>query len=56
MEFGVGDGDEMGEESKSVQDGVQAADDETGAALFDATQEILGGAGLPAWMSSPPRS
>ena len=25
MEFGVGDGDEMGEESKRVQDGVQAA-------------------------------
>ncbi|HAD88050.1 MAG TPA: coproporphyrinogen III oxidase [Rhodospirillaceae bacterium] len=31
------------------KDGVQAADDETGAALFDATQEILGGAGLPAY-------
>ena len=31
------------------KDGVQAADGETGAALFDATQDILGGAGLPAY-------
>ncbi|MEK9672068.1 MAG: radical SAM family heme chaperone HemW [Rhodospirillaceae bacterium] len=31
------------------RDGVEAADDDTGAVLYDATQEILDGAGLPAY-------
>jgi oxygen-independent coproporphyrinogen-3 oxidase len=29
--------------------GIQAADDDLGAALFDVTQDVLGGAGLPAY-------
>ena len=48
MEFGVGDGDEMGEESKRVQDGVQAAASDVVAEMAEYESVEDGGRGVTA--------